>query len=132
MLRAQSDPMEITVRIGIDLVQIAKVAELMEDGAFLSRVFHPSEMGDRRPERLAGVFAAKEALFKALGTPRGWLEAEVTWDPAGRPELRLADEARPSGLLSLDLSIAHEGEYAMAAVVALLSGEESDAGPNSL
>ncbi len=99
------------------------MAELMEDEGFLSRAFHPPELLDRRPERLAGVFAAKEALFKALGAPRSWLEAEVVWDSVGRPQLRVAGEAASSGLLSLDLSIAHEGEYAVAAVVALLSGE---------
>ncbi len=130
MLLALRDPMEIRVRVGVDLVSVAKMAELMEDEDFLRRVFHPPEMHDRRPERLAGVFAAKEALFKALGAPHHRLEAEVVWDPAGRPRLRMAAETEPPGLLSLDLSIAHEGEYAVAAVVALLSGEESDASKN--
>lgn len=118
-------------RIGVDLVHIPKMVELMEDGAFLGRAFQPSEIQDRRPERLAGILAAKEALFKALGTPRHWLEAEVEWNPAGRPQLRIAREATPSGLLSLDLSIAHEGEYAVAAVIALLEGEETDASQDS-
>jgi holo-[acyl-carrier protein] synthase len=114
------------VKIGIDLVRIPKMAELMEDAGFLERVFHPSEMRDLRPERLAGIFAAKEALFKALGAPRRWLEAEVDRDPEGRPLLRIAPKSAPPDLLSLDLSIAHEGEYAAAAVVALLEGGKVD------
>ena len=124
--------MKMRARIGVDLVQISKMAELMEDEAFLRRVFHPPELLDRRPERLAGVFAAKEALFKALGTTRLWLEAEVGWDAAGRPELRVAGEAVPAGLLSLDLSITHEGEYAVAAVVVLLSEEETNGSQNPI
>ncbi len=118
------------IRIGVDLVLVSRVAELAEDGTFLERTFHPSEMRDPRPEHLAGVFAAKEALFKALGTPSRWLEAEVQWDSSGRPGLRVADESRRTDILSLDVSISHEGEYAVAAVAALLSGEDQDASQN--
>ena len=118
------------IRIGVDLVHIARVAELMEDETFLERTFHPSEMRDPRPEHLAGVFAAKEALFKALGTPSRWLEAEVQWDSKGRPGIQMADESRKPGILSLDISISHEGEYAVAAVAALLTGEDQHASQN--
>lgn len=114
-------------RIGIDLVRIPKMEQLTEDEGFLARAFHPSELGDRRPQHLAGILAAKEALFKALGAPSRWLEAEVRWDQDGRPRLGMAEGAAPPRLLSVDLSITHEGEYAVAAVVALLGEEETDA-----
>lgn len=121
----------VQVKIGIDLVHIARMAELAENGAFLARTFQPSELRDLRPARLAGVFAAKEALFKALGAPRRWLGVEVAHGADGRPLLRIAPASAPPGLLSLDLSITHEGEYAVAAVVVLLAGEPVEAGDDA-
>ncbi|HEX2922992.1 MAG TPA: holo-ACP synthase [Chloroflexota bacterium] len=115
------------VKIGIDLVHIPRMRELVEREAFLARTFHPSELRDRRPMRLAGIFAAKEALFKALGAPHQWLEVEVDHDPEGRPFLRLSPASAPPEILSLDLSVTHEGEYAVAVVVALLEGESAEA-----
>ncbi len=114
------------VRVGVDLVHIPRLAELAEGDAFLARTFQPSELRDRRPMTLAGIFAAKEALFKALGSSREWLEVEVTHDAGGRPLLNLDPASAPSDLLSLDLSITHEGEYAAAVVVALLADEPSE------
>jgi holo-[acyl-carrier protein] synthase len=119
------------VKVGIDLVHVPRMTELAESDAFLSRTFQPSELRDRRPATLAGVFAAKEALFKALGTPRRWLEVEVAHDADGRPLLRIAPASAPPGLLSLDLSVTDEGEYAAAAVVALLTEEPAGAGDDA-
>src|SRR3982751_182540 len=89
---------------GIDLVEVSRIAEMLERHGerFLSRVFTPGEAlhseGRRgRAEHLAGRFAAKEAVLKALGT--GWAEGvawtdiEVCAEPSGAPRLSLTGRA---------------------------------------
>ncbi|MEE9614438.1 MAG: holo-ACP synthase, partial [Thermodesulfobacteriota bacterium] len=89
-------------------------------GRLRERLFSEDEirycMGKRDPEtHLAARFAAKEAVFKALGTPLGFREIEVTNGEKGKPEVRV------TGLLEDDyhfnLSISHDGEYAVAQVL---------------
>ena len=80
--------------------------------------------GTWRAESLAGIFAAKEALFKALGTgfrQGKWTDVEVCHDSLGAPYYQfhgyyaqavpLKTEQPPS------LSIAHDGDYAIAFTV---------------
>jgi holo-[acyl-carrier protein] synthase len=79
-------------------------------------------------QHLGGLFAAKEAVLKALGT--GWAEGltlrqvEIVRGLAGRPEVRLHDAARKRaeslGVHAIHLSITHE--RSLAAAVALLEG----------
>lgn len=114
--------------LGADLVPVAR---LKGRPAFARRVFTAAERryaaGHRdAAERLAGRFAAKEAVMKALGTgwARGvaWAEIETVNDPAGRPVLRLsggaARRARKMGVKRWHLSIAHAGGFALATAVA--------------
>ncbi|MBI2940297.1 MAG: 4'-phosphopantetheinyl transferase superfamily protein [Chloroflexi bacterium] len=112
-------------RIGIDLVSIPRAARLTKERAFLERAFHPSEVADTRIEHLAGVLAAKEAFFKAVGIGPDWLAVEVIMAASGRPSLRLGGSLGHLAIQDLDLSISHEGDYAVAAVVLLL-GEEPE------
>ena len=61
---------------GTDIVQISRIADMAaRHGRSLGRFFTEQELsycqrsdGAWRTESLAGIFAAKEALFKALGT----------------------------------------------------------------
>jgi holo-[acyl-carrier protein] synthase len=80
----------------------------------LERVFHPHELDNGRPERLAGIFAAKEALFKALGKKEDWLMISIMYEKdTGKPVLE-------SPLLAgrhASVSISHDGDYAIAAVI---------------
>lgn len=124
------------VGIGIDLVQIGRVAELLERRGerALRRLFTPGEVercrGGRSPrESFAARFAAKEAFFKALGTGWGrggdWTEVEVVSAPSGAPGLRLhgraAARAAARGVSRLHLSLTHTGDLTGAYVV--LEGE---------
>jgi len=115
--------------VGVDLVQISRVAVLTEryGDRFTGRVFTPAELIEcrDRPESLAARWAAKEAVVKALGTgfgPVGFREIELLRGCGGRPELRLDGKARAlaeaRGLDSWSVSIAHDGGYAIAFVVA--------------
>ena len=101
------------VAVGIDLVHVPKIEKLLRSEEAARKVFHPSELKDNMPEHLAGVFAAKEAYFKALKQKPDWLSVEVITKESGEPEIKAAAKnvAKPI------LSISHDGEYAVAVVV---------------
>ncbi|MFY0408228.1 holo-ACP synthase [Solicola sp. PLA-1-18] len=111
------------VGVGIDVVDIARFAESLERTPALSeRLFTDAEK-HLPVGSLAGRFAVKEALAKALGAPAGlaWLDAEVVNDPDGRPLLTIAgtiaERAAQLGVTSHHLSISHDGGIASAFVV---------------
>lgn len=117
---------------GTDIVQISRMAAMAERrGASLGRFFTQGELdycrkkdGTYRAESLAGFFAAKEALFKALGTGfrRGkWTDVEVAHTDLGAPYYILygwyAEAVAARTTQPLSLSIAHDGDYAVAFAV---------------
>src|SRR5690606_5940843 len=114
---------------GVDIIEVERIARAMErHGArFGARFFTARELRycEGRPERLAGRFAVKEAVAKALGTGIGdvrWTEIEVVCDGRGRPELVLHDSARDLaaslGLNQWSISISHTKTYAIGFAVA--------------
>ena len=121
------------LQTGVDSIEIERVrAAVANHGArFLTRVFTPRELTvcRGRTESLAGRFAAKEAVAKALGTGIwrhgvGWTDIEIDREPAsGRPLLHLhgaaARRADALGLREWSLSISHDRSRAIAFVVAL-------------
>ncbi len=123
--------------IGVDIVDIARVEALLSryGSRFLARVFTEAEAGyamsSARPaERLAGRFAVKEAVMKALGTGKShgilWRDIETVRGRGGRPAVKLygnaANLAKHKGNASVHVTIAHDGGKAIAFVV-LESGE---------
>ena len=80
----------------------------------------------RENPRLAGRFAAKEAILKVLGTGwRGkitWRDMEVLNTGNGRPHVKLSGEcervARQLGITDILISITHTENYAVATVIA--------------
>ncbi|MFA9477033.1 holo-ACP synthase [Phycisphaerales bacterium AB-hyl4] len=120
---------------GIDLVDTPRVAHMLEvhGQRFLSRCFTEGEQAyaaanhKRQVEHLAGRFAAKEAILKALGTGWtggiGWTDAEVVREPSGRPTVRLhgrcAVVAAEMGIETWWLSITHVKGQAMASAIAV-------------
>jgi holo-[acyl-carrier protein] synthase len=117
---------------GIDLVSVARIAHMVEHHGdrFLERVFTEgerrySEATRKRDERLAARFAAKEAVFKALGTGWagvGWTSVEIVNLPSGEPTVRLhgqaADLADRLGVTSWRLSLTHTADHAAASAIA--------------
>ena len=76
------------VRTGIDIVVVEDFRRSLERGgeAMRTRLFSPTEVAGANSESLAGVFAAKEAAFKALELPLGdWHVLEIRHEPSGRP-----------------------------------------------
>jgi len=112
------------VGVGVDVVDIARFARALSRTQGLTRrLFTDSERG--LPVRsLAVRFAAKEALAKALGAPRGllWTDAEVVTGPFGRPELKVtgtvAAAAARLGVRRWHVSLSHDGGVATAIVIA--------------
>src|SRR5512147_36921 len=85
---------------GVDLVEIARIGEVIARHGkhYLERIYTPAELEycGRRAESLAGRFAAKEAVAKALGCGIGdvtWKEIEVLGDEQNAPVLNLSGEA---------------------------------------
>jgi holo-[acyl-carrier protein] synthase len=119
------------MRIGCDLVALGRFERLLTDQDFLQRVFHPVELEDclGRKDRLSalgGRFAVKEALAKALGT--GFITSGIfprdIWvkrSPEGCPVLeyspRVGQELARLGYSRGEVSISHDGDYAMATVL---------------
>jgi phosphopantetheine--protein transferase-like protein len=109
----------MVVKTGIDLVKISRFKESLKDPAFVSRIFSVEELKDNRPEHLAGFFAAKEAVIKALSLPVGaWHNIKLSNEPNGRPVVELL--VKPEELVSWDISIAHEDDFSVATFVAIL------------
>jgi holo-[acyl-carrier protein] synthase len=112
------------VGVGVDVVDIARFEQaLTRTPGMAVRLFTAGERG-LPAHSLAARFAAKEALAKALGAPRGllWTDAEVVTSPAGRPHLRVsgtvAAAAAEFGVTSWHLSLSHDAGIASAVVIA--------------
>jgi holo-[acyl-carrier protein] synthase len=117
------------LRTGIDLIEISRIESLNPAirERFLQRVYTAEELTDSRglSASLAGRFAAKEAVVKALGCGIGrvaWKEIEIRRGNQGEPMLELHGNARQiadeQGLETWSLSISHSREYAVAVAVA--------------
>jgi holo-[acyl-carrier protein] synthase len=128
------------VGVGADLARVSRVRELSArfGDRFVARVFTDAERKycERRREPFASLtarFAAKEAVMKALAA--GWgsgvrfKDIEVVLSEAGAPRIELSGGARKRaeelGIVRLHLSLAHEGDFALAQAVAEGGQEES-------
>ena len=120
--------------LGTDIVEIARIERMRREHAdrFLSRVFTPAEIqyccdSTIAPTRLAGRFAAKEAVLKVLGTGwRGgieWTDIEVLPDALGKPICRLhgytASLAASLDVSHVLVSISHAGGFAIATAIGI-------------
>lgn len=124
----------IILGTGIDIVELSRIRTLYEKhgDTFLRRICRPGEVQSRHGEAMiqhaGGLFAAKEAVLKALAT--GWAQGlglrqvEVVRNAAGAPGVQLhevaAERATAMGVLRTHLSISHERSYAVA--MAILEG----------
>jgi len=114
--------------VGVDIIEIARIRKATGRWGerFLHRIYTEPELRicRKKPSRLAGRFAGKEAVMKALGTgARGvsWREIEILAEPSGKPLVRLSGKAQARadglGLCQLAISLSDSKEYAVAFVV---------------
>jgi holo-[acyl-carrier protein] synthase len=124
---------------GIDLVDFPRIAEMVDrhGSRFLNRIFTPAEQAyadsnKNRIEKLAGRFAAKEAILKLLGTGwRGkiaWTDIEVINNAMGQPKVTITGEveriAKTLHLQQIVVSITHTANFAVASAVGLSDEHE--------
>lgn len=121
--------------VGTDLCRIDRMARAMENPRFLDRLYTSAERArleklcaERKAERVAGMFAAKEAVAKALGTGFvgfGFADVEILSDDSGKPIALLHGGAKAlAGDAVVHLSISHDGGMAIAfAVIESRGGE---------
>jgi holo-[acyl-carrier protein] synthase len=129
----------LDIRLGTDIVHIPRISALLArfGDRFLRRVYtpieqqeqgYPSSPADELPPtalsstRLAGRWAAKEAVVKALGT--GWssgvryTDVEIRRQVSGAPSVTLygtaANLIAARGRIQWQLSLSHDGDYAIA------------------
>lgn len=115
--------------IGIDIIEIERIAKAIKNTRFLKRVYTPKEIEflDSRkwnPCSVAGNFAAKEAMVKALGTGIGaikWMDVEILRNSKGAPYVLLYGKALET-YSEMDgekiwVSISHSKEYATAQII---------------
>jgi holo-[acyl-carrier protein] synthase len=117
------------VGIGVDVVDLARFERAVDrTPALKARLFAESELvaGGRTLSlrSLAGRFAAKEALIKALGESGSirWHDMRVISDEHGNPSLTVHDRAAAlaasRGVTAIHLSMSHDAGIAIAYVVA--------------
>ena len=123
--------------VGTDLCSIERIAKAMENPRFIERVCTPAERRrlenlcpERVRERAAGMFAAKEAVAKALGTGFsgfGFADVEILADESGKPLVRLHGGAdKLANGASIHLSISHDAGLAMAFAVIETKGDKPE------
>ena len=125
--------------IGVDIVDIARIQALLDryGDRFLRRVYTEAEVeyalrGVNKAERLAGRFAVKEAMMKALGTGKSkgilWKDVETVRGRSGKPEVHLHGQAvkwaKMAGGGAVHVSITHDGGKAVAFVILEKAGGE--------
>ena len=121
--------------LGLDLCEIARMEKLLRDDRFLRRFFTPEEAeyvrsrGAGAARTLAGLFAAREALGKALGGGIDFdlKEAEICHTEAGAPFFRFSGALKERiGNSRVFLSVSHDG--GMAAAVCLVESAQEQEG----
>ncbi len=116
--------------IGVDIIEISRIEEAVRTSGqrFLERIYTTEEIAayENKLPSLAARFAAKEAVIKALDAPGiSPRDIEVLSAPDGKPLLSLSGKAKKKaemlGIASLEISLSHSREYA----VAFVSGQST-------
>jgi holo-[acyl-carrier protein] synthase len=108
--------------IGVDIVEIPRIQKSVRNARFLKRVFTSGEVAYCRARKNAAQhfavrFAAKEAVWKAVGEPRLLhRDIQIRNRPDGKPEVVFP--SRFAGLARrVSISLSHGREHAVAVAV---------------
>jgi len=119
----------MNVRLGSDIVYIPKFEETLAKSReyFVKNVFWPQEIKDAKIQRLASIFAAKEATIKALDLEAGqWHDIRIAYKDSGKPylvkfpqeeKLKKPFDKAQGKQWKHELSISHDGDYVIANVI---------------
>ncbi|MCP4217023.1 MAG: holo-ACP synthase, partial [bacterium] len=117
--------------MGVDIIDVPRIKKMVDKGRrFFDGIFTPleieySEARHKKEIHFAARFAAKEAFFKAMGTGwrdgMKWTDIEVENDELGKPHIRISgktlEKFNSKGCSTINLSISHTKEYAVAFVI---------------
>ncbi|MBZ2176020.1 NAD(P)H-hydrate dehydratase [Schnuerera sp. xch1] len=120
----------MTIVNGVDIIKVSRIENLLnkERDRFLNKIFTQDEIEyikikDYNSQTVSGLFAAKEAISKLLGTGVGkvnWKHMEILHDKKGKPLVKLHNKgykiSKALNIENIKLSITHENEYALAFV----------------
>ena len=104
----------MNIKTGCDIVEIKRFSKV--DKKVLDKIFTKSELKNKKAESLAGIFAVKESVRKIFNDLT-WHDVEIKKENNGKPNLILH---KKKNILSQDISISHDGEYAIATAVFLM------------
>ncbi len=110
------------MKIGTDIIQIKRIEKLLEKypDSFKQRFLNEDEIRRaKKIESIAGLWAAKEAISKALGCGIGaelaFHDIHISKDARGAPHFILSKEAQKThAIKESSLSISHDGGFAIA------------------
>lgn len=100
--------------LGIDIVYLPEFEKKLKDFS-LEKVFLSNELSQNQSlESLAGIFAAKEAFFKAIGEKKNWLDVWIEKTKIGKPFIKsvIIENSQKA-----QVSISHAGDYVTAIVM---------------
>ena len=116
------------VECGIDIIEIKRIEDAIEslNDKFLNKVYTPKEIeycdskNKMKYQHYAARFAAKEAIFKAISKKLKdkyeltWTNVEIINDKQGKPEVHFINTFINSEIESIDVSLSHIKDYAIA------------------
>jgi len=107
------------IKIGCDLISNSRLGKQLSNWAFLKRVFYPSELklAKNKLNKLAGIFALKEATMKALGKKLDWKDIEIKIRENKKSVIFLANSVKPKNFKYIDGTISHDGDYTLGFVI---------------
>ncbi len=122
------------VLCGTDIIEISRIRNSIEKSGdrFINLIYTPKEIEyceskkNAKYYHYAGRFAAKEAIFKAISSllkdkyEISWHNAEVLNDKNGNPKIEFR-KIIFKNIESIDISISHCKEYAVANVVVIVN-----------
>ena len=119
------------ITCGTDVIEIARIKEAIEknESRFISEIYTDNEIeycnskNAMKYQHYAARFAAKEALFKAVSCYLNnkyeitWKDIEIKNNENGKPEIMYKTDKLEG--ISIDLSMSHCKEYAVATAIAV-------------
>ena len=120
------------VGIGNDIIEIERIEKAISKEGFKNKVYTQRELENiekrgNRTETYAGIFSAKEAISKAIGTgvrEFSLIDLEILNDDLGKPYVVVSEKLdkilrNKKEDYQIEISISHSKKYAIAMAIIL-------------